>query len=443
MSSTQQDKTAQDRAYIEFELKHLSQLQAIPKPLWKTLHTNLRARKFGAQDTLEVKPGDDGSPQCTARTRLRRTTLLVFPHAWTFFSLEEARQHLDSSLRLRASIATLLQNLDASEGRPATLKNYLTTDQIATNLYRIAFQYQLASYDPTTNTVTPKTYKYVCTDKLSPALIPFGYHRPNLTCNVFVDLGDSSTTTTAPQAYTICYPSHEKGFLAGSPVTRSELTPMPDYSNPEYWKRHYATSSLDRRFEWFAGWEHVEKIVEMALPETCKAGGVVLNIGCGNSEVGRKMIDSRLAKVVLSVDIAEAAVKALSVGLVPNVHGTSAPPGMEDFLVLDASHLPLRSNASVDWAFDKGTLDGLMYQTDAVHVLKRIWNEVRRVLAPHGVFMLVSVGSPEGRLSLIEDVVGGWTVEKCFEIGGLSGQSMGQDSYSSVDKCYVYVCVPS
>ncbi|KAJ3033477.1 hypothetical protein HK097_004830, partial [Rhizophlyctis rosea] len=376
----------QDKHYIEFEVKHLSQLQPIPKTLWKTLHTNLRAKKFGAQETLDIQPGDDGVPKCTAKYRMRRTTLLIFPHEWTFFTEEEARQHLEQSLQLRALIASILQSLDKAEGQHTSPKDYLTSDQIIRNLYRIAFQYQLASIDPTTNAVIPKTYRWVSTDKASPAFIPFSPGRPSLACHIFVDLGDSSSPLTTPQSYTILYPTNEKGILTGSPVTRSELTPMPDYSNPEYWKRHYATSAPERRFEWFAHWDHIESILTGALPAECKQGGVVLNIGCGNSEVGKKMIESRLASVVLSVDIAKGAVQALSAKQDSTTSpSTTPPPGIEEFLVLDATNLPIRTASSIDWIFDKGTLDGLMYQSDAIDVLKKIWDEAKRVLAPHGV----------------------------------------------------------
>ncbi|KAJ3052927.1 hypothetical protein HK097_005398 [Rhizophlyctis rosea] len=185
-------------------------------------------------------------------------------------------------------------------------------------------------------------------------------------------------------------------------------------------------------------------ILTGALPAECKQGGVVRNIGCGNSEVGKKMIESRLASVVLSVDIAEGAVQALS----SKQDSTTPPPkppspGIEEFLVLDATNLPLRTTSSIDWIFDKGTLDGLMYQSDAMDVLRRIWDEAKRGLAPHGVFVLVSLWKPEGRLSLIEDTLGGRVVDRCFEIEGLVGQGMRMEGgLSGVDRCYVYVCSP-
>ena len=66
-------------------------------------------------------------------------------------------------------------------------------------------------------------------------------------------------------------------------------------------------------------------------------------------------------------------------------------------------------DASFDAVIDKGTLDSLLCGENSTANTARYMAEVSRVLKAGGVFIVVSYGSPENRLSYLEGDFG-WSV---------------------------------
>ncbi|KAJ3412418.1 hypothetical protein HDV05_000776 [Chytridiales sp. JEL 0842] len=426
--------------------KHSSQLNAmgLPRALWPVLWAKFETERLGSIDfpwSLSVDE-ETRSPLIVAADNINiQRSLIVYNHDWVFTSRDEAKQHLESSQNLKAAISALIENVaamhpDESSSAFDEPGKVLETDEILSHLYKIAFQFQIAS----TPTSPPTTLFTVTTDPLGPAIIPFS-PTPLLDSKIFIH---SPKDGSPPKAYTLLFPklsdsdkrredllqsfSIEKGTV----ITRAEMTAMPDYSNPKYWKAHYRTSTV-RAYEWFLPWNAISGHLKNIVP----AGGSVLNIGCGNSLVGQQMLNDKSASYVLSVDIAESAVQALK-SLSKSTENKKQP--LEDLLVLDATSLPFRSTSSnpllFDWAFDKGTLDGLLYTPNPIPLLQKIWAAVSKV---SDTFVLVSLGRPETRLPLIEEQIGGWEVSECLEIelknGGKEGMGGGR-----IERCWVYVC---
>jgi hypothetical protein len=308
-------------------------------------------------------------------------------------------------------------------------------------LYKIAFQFQITP----SPSAPPTTYYFVNTDPLSPAIIPFS-STPLLESKIFIHTPKDGS---AAKTYTILFPhlsdaeKNSESLLQtfsipkDTPVTRGEMTAMPDYSLANYWKFHYDASPA-RVYEWFLPWNAVSSVIKTVLPPTI-VGGVVLNVGCGNSKAGEGMLKDNAASLVVSVDVAESALTTLA------KLGNSSRKGVEEFALLDATELPFREPKSksnlFDWAFDKGTLDGLLYSSEGVALVQKVWNGVAKLT---DTFVLVSLGRPENRLALIEDQIKGWEVDQCMEIelkGGAVGMAGPEGSgLGKIDRCWVYVC---
>ncbi|KAJ3209830.1 hypothetical protein HDU67_005872 [Dinochytrium kinnereticum] len=463
MEYLQEAKKLSDSLDAFLEL-HESQLQAIglPRILYSVLWAKFEANQIGtdAYDHFEWAKvdGPSGALQVVAKKDLPpQQAVVVFSHDWTFISKDQAKMHLESSPELRTILAHHIRQLDVvSKGfiSDEEEKTDIDTNGILENLYRVAFQYQV--HTPPT---APAIYNYVSADPFGPHVIPFAGNnaKPVLESRIFVRTSPdpSNTSKNINTVYTVLFPNVNPPSLnelsdsdiikKGTAITRSEMTTMPDYSTPRYWMHHYR-ESVHRNYEWFVPWAAIGPCIKDSLPTR---DGIVLNIGCGNSRVGDGIIRDRLAGSVLSVDIAAEALTALSS---TKPKPKSKPLGVEDLLQLDAAsdRLPFRQGDRplFDWAFDKGTLDGLVSSPEGVALAKKIWTRVAKLTGPDGVFVLVSLGSPEGRLPLIEDVIGGWEVDACMEIEipktagsafGVPGGGRGLGAVA-MDRCFVYVC---
>ncbi|KAI9209184.1 uncharacterized protein BJ171DRAFT_485687 [Polychytrium aggregatum] len=257
-------------------------------------------------------------------------------------------------------------------------------------------------------------------------------------CTVFIDVGLS-------RAFTVLWPHHQ--VPSGSLLMRSELTPMPNYAHVDYWKRHYDVSSSSQHHDWFVPWKAVRGVVMNALPNRGR-GSVALNLGCGNSRSSREIIGDEAASFILNVDVARSSMDGiLRIALEDEAKASraasqqSALKGIEQFVTLDAVQMPFRSGGIVDWIFDKGTLDGILYNPEGVQMLRQIWARLGQILVPGGLLVLVSLGRPEGRLDLIENQIGGWMVDDCFEVTTAKGAESATFQFGSgIDSCFVYIC---
>ncbi|KAJ3190764.1 hypothetical protein HK101_008404 [Irineochytrium annulatum] len=453
------------RSLDTFLEDHTAQLEGIgmPRILFPVLWAKLEAHQLGtdAFDHFEWEKttvnGKDKVTLVAKKDLPPQQALIVYEHDWTFVNRAQAKEHLDSNEGLRGIMSHQVHQLDFAE-RGYYVENeekkQLSTDEILMNLYRIAFQYQAQTEKETI------VFSYASFDPFGPHIIPFAApvsananqaHTPLLEAHLFVHTTPDPKNPSGPptsKPYTILFPSWVNPpalnelrdadiIRKGTPITRGELTTMADYSNPRYWTHHYAQSQL-RSYDWFLPWKAVGPVIKNLIPERARQG-VCLNVGCGNAPVGEGIIKDGLAGYVISCDVAVEALKA--------VQGASnGKPGaaLEELIQLDASRLPLREGggeALIDWAFDKGTLDGLMDHPDGVAIVKAIWDGIARRSGADCVFVLVSLGRPEGRLVVIEEAIGGWEVEECMEVeipGGAVG--MGKDVGGRIDRVFIYVC---
>ncbi|KAJ1554112.1 hypothetical protein HK096_004961, partial [Nowakowskiella sp. JEL0078] len=406
------------------------------------VYNKINSKNFGADSYWSVPVTSDLSSPLTLIKTIKEIpphTVFVFPHTWTFSSKQDASKHLASHKPLSTSVSDLLLSLRIPEAVAAsnsTKNTLLTTQTIMLLLFRIAFQYQV--YTPTANgKFEPSTYYYVSTD------VDFHHvaysTKPLFSCSVFVDLRSG-------QAYTLFVPPTEFTIPAETAVTRGALAPMPSFDSVGYWEHHYRSVAGDiKAYDWFLAWDSLWPILRNALGNAVDwRNSVAVNLGCGNSDAGGKMIKDGAAGYVLNIDVAPAGVAAAS--------AISKSGAREDFLVMDATTLALKDGV-VDWIFDKGTLDGILYHDTGVDMLKTIFANAERWFRDKstGRYVLISLGSPENRMRLIEETIGGWEVEDAFQLSDNERKNTAKTAVEAtmlrdhtrggtVDTCYLYVC---
>ena len=155
----------------------------------------------------------------------------------------------------------------------------------------------------------------------------------------------------------------------------------PDFGSREFWEAN-ALAPKDEYVEWFAGYAELVHVLRCA----CSPGSTVLHAGCGISSLSQALYDDGF-RHQLAVDFSEQCMLRQR-----ELCGPSRPEMGN--AVMDCTRLGLRP-ASVDVCIDKGTLDALLCidecSEEAVEAMAR---EVRRVVRPDGLWVIISFNTP-------------------------------------------------
>jgi len=173
------------------------------------------------------------------------------------------------------------------------------------------------------------------------------------------------------------------------------------FSKADYWEDRY--KKTNKEFDWFGTWNsdtsvRIKPEVEPFLPSKVNS---ILNIGCGNSRLGEELYKDGYTGI-MNIDISQSAVDKMS----QKFAGNSAL----SFKQMDITNMTF-ADESFDVVLDKGTLDALY--TGLPAGVKLAVAHVFRMLAPGGVFVSMSFGSPINRRDLnmttgVEEELGGW-----------------------------------
>ncbi|KAH7233074.1 S-adenosyl-L-methionine-dependent methyltransferase [Fusarium tricinctum] len=164
----------------------------------------------------------------------------------------------------------------------------------------------------------------------------------------------------------------------------------------EYWDSRYVTSKSDEpTHEWFRSFEHLLPFLSKNLLEqpgrTAKDEPKILHLGSGDSVVPAELAERGYGKQ-LCVDFSPVVVDMMT-----ERHKDIA--GIEWGRV-DVRDMPSIDTGSIDVAFDKGTLDAMIYGSpwsppDEVREnTSKYLKEVHRVLKADGIFLYITFRQP-------------------------------------------------
>jgi ubiquinone/menaquinone biosynthesis C-methylase UbiE len=176
--------------------------------------------------------------------------------------------------------------------------------------------------------------------------------------------------------------------------------PAPPYSDGSYWNTRYEREPDP--FDWYQSWSRLKPIILPLLP----VRGVALDLGCGNSPMTAELLEDGFDEVY-GLDISSVVIRQ-------NEERFRAEPRVK-WICGECMKMDSLESGKFDVVFDKGTLDSLMCAGPSAKVIGQMMTEIARVLKPGGIFVEVSYGTPNTRLSFLKGQYG-WTVLENKEI---------------------------
>lgn len=156
---------------------------------------------------------------------------------------------------------------------------------------------------------------------------------------------------------------------------------VEDFSSAAYWS-HFHAERGGRAFDWYGRLaEFGANVRALGLPPTAR----VLVLGCGNSTLSADLHRECGLRDIISVDF--------DAGVIDEMRRKSTKLPSLRWQVADVRELPFAA-ASFDAIVDKGTLDAMMTRESDAEVaesVRRMFQEVRRVLAPGGSYLVATL----------------------------------------------------
>ncbi|CAM6095579.1 unnamed protein product [Calypogeia fissa] len=167
------------------------------------------------------------------------------------------------------------------------------------------------------------------------------------------------------------------------------------YLEPSYWNDRFAR---EEHYEWFKDYSHFRHLILNHMNKTDR----VLEVGCGNSQMGEEIYKDGFTQMTRT---------DLSPVVIDLVQKRSAGQGCEgiQYKVADMLDLPFDDN-SFDIVIEKGTVDCLFVNSGdpwkpkagVAQRVKRVLEEIHRVLTPTGMFISIAFGQPHFRRPFFE-----------------------------------------
>lgn len=269
--------------------------------------------------------------------------------------------------------------------------------------------------------------------------------------------------------------------LAGNAALTSASAPVIGYGEQSYWNKRYNASS-DNVYDWYMSYAeikdqlvpwiksavlaetgplsyntdgtnsqkpiHTEEAVKLANDQShnspvnhtdtsavraavAQTGVVgvtprILVLGCGNSTLSHDMLVDGYDSIV-SVDYSDVVIQAMQKRYAEELR---THPQYK-YIHADVRYLHQLGSADFgselyDVIIDKGTLDSILCGTDSSKHSGAVLQECRRLLKPSGVYICITYGAPQNRLSILNKARYNWQV---------ADHALGNARYMYVCKC--------
>ncbi|KAG6545607.1 hypothetical protein Mapa_012961 [Marchantia paleacea] len=172
------------------------------------------------------------------------------------------------------------------------------------------------------------------------------------------------------------------------------------YLEPTYWNDRFAR---EEHYEWFKDYSHFRHLILANVKPTDR----VLEVGCGNSQMGMEMFKDGIRQITRT-DLSPVAVK--------HMQERCAALGFEGIRheVADMLDLPF-GDGSFDVVIEKGTVvnsgDPWKPSEDVVKRVTKMLQETHRVLTPGGIFISIAFGQPHFRRPYFEAEGLSWSMK--------------------------------
>ena len=164
---------------------------------------------------------------------------------------------------------------------------------------------------------------------------------------------------------------------------------------PSYWDERYTKDP--EAFDWYQRYSGIKEILGNSFEEK----DTIINIGCGNSRLSEDMVEDGY-KSITNIDISKVVIDQMLSKL-----GDKAGLTWKQ---MDATTLDF-PDEHFDSVIIKGTMDAILCGEGSTTNVAKMCAEVSRVMKSNSVFIVVSYGIPENRLSYLENSEYNWKVE--------------------------------
>jgi len=199
---------------------------------------------------------------------------------------------------------------------------------------------------------------------------------------------------------------------------------MAQYGKPSYWDERYTKDP--EPFDWYQRYSGIKEILGTYL----KKQDSILNVGCGNSRLSEDMYEDGY-KSIANVDISKVVIDQMVAKL-----GDKAGLTWKQ---MDATSLDI-PDENFDAVIVKGTMDAILCGEGSTTNVAKMCAEVSRVMKPNSVFVVVSYGIPENRLSYLENTEYNWKVEVVTVAKPTVSATSAPESKDASSVHYLYVC---
>ncbi|XP_026456164.1 EEF1A lysine methyltransferase 4 isoform X2 [Papaver somniferum] len=181
---------------------------------------------------------------------------------------------------------------------------------------------------------------------------------------------------------------------------------VSSYLDPLYWDKRF---SSEEHYEWLKDYSHFRHLIQLYIKPISPTS--VLELGCGNSQLGEELHRDGITGLTC-IDLSAVAVD--------NMQKRLLSKGIKDIQVLVADMLDLPfEKESFDVVIEKGTMDVVFVDSgdpwnprpETVKKAMAMLQGVHRVLKPDGVFVSISFGQPHFRRPLFEAPEFSWSIE--------------------------------
>ena len=160
---------------------------------------------------------------------------------------------------------------------------------------------------------------------------------------------------------------------------------MRNYGEKNYWEQRYE-SQKGKTFDWLENYETIKPIIENL---EIKKDSLILNVGCGNSELSEKMYDYGY-------------INNFNIDICPNVinymkERNKSKKGLI-FKEMDVRDMNEFEDETFDLIIDKSTFDSLLCSEQSFINIDLMTREISRILKIGGIYLIISYGRPEFRL---------------------------------------------
>jgi ubiquinone/menaquinone biosynthesis C-methylase UbiE len=203
---------------------------------------------------------------------------------------------------------------------------------------------------------------------------------------------------------------------------------MPNYGDILYWENRYQ-EQRDSTFDWIEDYQGIRGIIIDVLEKEKFSNQIkVLNVGCGNSELGEKLfLEEDYNIYINNIDISRNVIQNMK-------ERCKEMESRMNWEIMDVRDIKY-SQGYFDIVIDKCTLDTILCGKDGHLNVAIMTKEIQRVLKTSGIYILISHSGPDTRISHLNKN------HLAFDISISEYRNQFPDEDNLDEKVYyVYIC---